>query len=343
MIKYLLVTGGAGFIGGNFLHYIMRKDESLHVINLDKFTYAASADNIAALPAARHTLVRGDICDAPLLGEIFSKRHIEGVINFAAQSHVDNSISAPEQFIKTNTEGAFCLLEAARKAWLRAPHEPKDAFAQARFLQISTDEVYGSLGGKGLFKETSPYAPNSPYSASKAAADMLARVYHKTYGLNAVVSRSSNNFGPFQHEEKFIPAVIKNALNGTPIPLYGDGRNVRDWLYVEDHCRAIELVFKKGRAGESYNIGGRHELQNHELAIKICALLDEIHPGISGRPYAEQIVFTADRPGHDRRYGVNCSKIKKELGWAPARRFDAALKETVEFYLAKYKNEPQRP
>ncbi|MDR0735095.1 MAG: GDP-mannose 4,6-dehydratase [Elusimicrobiota bacterium] len=237
MIKYLLVAGGAGFIGSNFLNYIMRKDESLHVINLDKFTYAASMDNIAALPAERHTLVRGDICDAPLLNEIFSKRHIEGVINFAAQSHVDNSISAPEQFIKTNIEGAFRLLEAARKAWLRAPREPKNAFAGARFLQISTDEVYGSLGDKGLFKESSPYCPNSPYSASKAAADMLARAYHKTYGLNAVISNSSNNFGPCQHEEKFIPAVIKNALNGTPIPLYGDGRNVRDWLYVDDHCR----------------------------------------------------------------------------------------------------------
>lgn len=338
MTKYLLVTGGAGFIGANFLHYILEKEQDLHIINIDKFTYAASASNLAGLPAQRHTLIRGDICDNLLLKEIFEKRHISGIINFAAQSHVDNSIASPDQFIKTNIEGTFMLLEAARKTWMQAPGVYKEEYQNARFYQISTDEVYGSLGKKGSFKETSPYAPNSPYSASKASADMLVRAYHATYGINTVISNCSNNFGRFQHDEKLIPTIIQNALNGTSIPLYGDGTNVRDWLFVQDHCRAIELVYKQGAAGENYNIGAGNEIENRDLALKICDYLDEVFPAISGKPHRSQIIYTTDRPGHDKRYSVDYDKIKKELGWQPEADFDESLKSTVLFYLSKYKN-----
>lgn len=337
-MKYILVTGGAGFIGSNFLHYILAKEKDLHIINLDKFTYAASPSNLSGIPTENHTLIRGDICDIPLLKDIFEARKIEGIINFAAESHVDNSIISPDQFIKTNIEGTFNLLERARKTWLNQPGQYKEEYLGARFYQISTDEVYGALGKDGSWTEDSPYSPNSPYSASKASADMLVKAYYKTYGLNTVISNCSNNYGPFQHDEKLIPTIIRNALNGTAIPLYGDGSNVRDWLYVDDHCIAIDAIFREGKAGGRYNIGAGNEFNNYDIALKICTLLDEIFPNISGKPYREQIIFTADRPGHDKRYSVNYGKLQKELGWSASVSFEKGLRDSVLFYLSKYKN-----
>ncbi len=336
-MKHILLTGGAGFIGANFLHSSLAANEDLHFINLDKFTYAANIDNLRGLDARRHTLVRGDICDSLLVKEIFEKFKIEGVINFAAESHVDNSIKSPKEFIRTNIEGAFNLLDIARQTWLEAPYIYKEEYRGARFMQISTDEVYGSLSleDKERFNENSPHRPSSPYSASKSAAEFLAKAYYKTYGLEVVASNSSNNFGRFQHDEKLIPVIIRSALNGQKIGIYGDGSNVRDWLYVDDNCRALYLIFNKGKSGESYNISSSAEISNLALAQKICVLLDEICP--CERKYGDLISFVADRPGHDKRYSLDSAKLESELGWRAQTSFDEALKDTVLFYVSKYK------
>lgn len=336
-MKYILLTGGAGFIGANFLHAALARNEDWHFINLDKFTYAANINNLRGLDAKRHTLVRGDICESLLIKEIFEKFKIEGVINFAAESHVDNSIKSPKEFIRTNIEGAFNLLDIARQTWLEAPYIYKEEYRGARFMQISTDEVYGSLSlqDKESFTEQSPHRPSSPYSASKSAAEFLAKAYYKTYGLEVVVSNSSNNFGRFQHDEKLIPVIIRSALNGQKIGIYGDGSNVRDWVYVDDNCAALYLIFNKGKSGDSYNISSSSEISNLALAQKICALLDEICP--CERKYGDLISFVADRPGHDKRYSLDASKLKSELGWRPQISFDEALKNTVLFYVSKYK------
>ncbi|BAF59262.1 MAG: dTDP-glucose 4,6-dehydratase [Pelotomaculum sp.] len=308
----LLVTGGAGFIGSNFIHFIHRKHWDWQIVNLDKLTYAGNLKNLEGLDVDRHRFVRGDIADPDVVNELAGERP-DAIVNFAAESHVDRSISNPSPFIDSNVKGVQVLLEAARR------------FGIKKFIQVSTDEVYGSLGPDGAFNENSPLAPNSPYSASKAAADLLCRAYYKTYHLPVIVTRCSNNFGPRQYPEKFIPVVITCALANRPVPVYGDGLNVRDWLYVADHCRALEAVILAGRAGEVYNIGGGRELTNLELAGEILRLL--------GKP-ASLIRFVADRPGHDRRYAVDSSKIRRELGWRPVCEFEKALGETVRWYAA---------
>jgi len=322
----LLVTGGAGFIGANFvLSTLAETGES--IVNLDKLTYAGSLRNLERVrDDQRHTLVQGDICDRPLVRQLLEKYKPRAIVHFAAESHVDRSIAGPAAFVQTNIVGTFGLLEEARSHW-----EKNSAF---RFLQVSTDEVYGSLGPRDpAFTETTPFAPNSPYSASKAAADHLVRSYSHTYGLPTLTTNCSNNYGPWQFPEKLIPLMIRNALAGKPLPVYGDGRNVRDWLYVADHCEALRLVLEKGRPGETYNIGGEAEQANIDLVRKICALLDGANPRKSGG-YADLISFVQDRPGHDRRYAVDISKIRRELGWRPRESFDTGLEKTVQWYLA---------
>ena len=275
-MKSILITGGAGFIGSNFVPYFFDNNQEVHVINLDKLTYAGNLDNLSEMPtnSARYTFVQGDICDRDLIEKIFAENDIQGVIHFAAESHVDNSISGPEAFIKTNINGTFTLLDVARKTWMNAPFSVKDEYKNARFLHVSTDEVYGTLGETGLFTEETPYAPNSPYSASKAGSDLIVRSYFHTFGINVVTTNCSNNYGPKQHNEKLIPTIIRKCLAGENIPVYGDGKNVRDWLYVLDHCKGIELVFKKGISGETYNIGGRNERNNLYIVNKITSILD---------------------------------------------------------------------
>ncbi|VAW17596.1 dTDP-glucose 4,6-dehydratase [hydrothermal vent metagenome] len=334
--NHVLVTGGAGFIGSNFIPYFLEKNPLAEVINLDKLTYAGNLDNLADIKNNnRYHFVKGDICDPVLIEEIFEKYNINTVVHFAAESHVDNSIEKPDSFIKTNIEGTFVLLEAAKKHWLQAPNQSKKGFGNARFHHISTDEVYGSLGSTGFFNEETPYAPNSPYSASKASSDFLVRSYFHTYGLNVVTSNCSNNYGPRQHDEKLIPTIIRKALSGEEIPIYGDGSNIRDWLYVLDHCSGIELVLKKGKAGETYAIGGNNEYDNLHIAKKICSLLDDIHPKKKGS-YQEQIVFVKDRLGHDQRYAIDASKIKKELGWRAKEDFESGIRKTLEWHLIKH-------
>ncbi len=299
-------------------------------------TYAGSLDNLGEIQDhQRYKFIKGDICDSNLVKDIFETYKIDGVINFAAESHVDNSIEDPENFIKTNIEGTFVLLEVARNYWLDASQTQKKGFEDARFHHISTDEVFGSLSRKGFFTEDSPYAPNSPYSASKAASDFLVRSYHHTYGLNTVTSNCSNNYGPKQHDEKLIPTVIHRALANESIPIYGDGSNVRDWLFVLDHCKAINLVFHRGRSGETYLIGGNNEHNNLFIVERICDILDEVSPKKTGS-YREQITFVSDRPGHDHRYAIDSSKIKKELAWEAKEDFDSGLSKTVEWFLEKY-------
>ncbi len=332
----ILVTGGAGFIGSNFIPYFLEKNPLVEVVNLDKLTYAGNLDNLTEIKNNnRCHFVKGDICDPILIKEIFEKHNIDTVVHFAAESHVDNSIEKPDSFIKTNIEGTFVLLEAAKEHWLRAPNQSKKGFERARFHHISTDEVYGSLGSTGFFNEETPYAPNSPYSASKASSDFLVRSYFHTYGLNVVTSNCSNNYGPKQHDEKLIPTIVRKALGGADIPIYGDGTNIRDWLYVLDHCSGIELVLKKGKAGETYAIGGNNEYDNLHIAKKICSLLDDIHPKKEGS-YQEQIVFVKDRLGHDQRYAIDASKIKKELGWMAKEDFESGIRKTLEWYLTKH-------
>ena len=327
----ILVTGSAGFIGANFaLDWLAQHDET--VIGLDKLTYAGNLENLASLKGdPRHIFVRGDIGDVELVAKLLAQYRPRAVINFAAESHVDRSIHGPGDFIQTNIVGTFHLLEAVRAYWSGLAGEEKTGF---RFLHVSTDEVYGSLAkGDPAFSETHRYEPNSPYSASKAASDHLVRAYHHTYGLPVLTTNCSNNYGPYHFPEKLIPLMIVNALAGKPLPVYGDGQQIRDWLYVRDHCAAIRCVLEKGRLGETYNIGGWNEKANLDIVHTVCALLDELHPRTDGKPYREQIAFVADRPGHDRRYAIDARKIECELGWKPAETFETGIRKTIQWYL----------
>ncbi|MBO5442365.1 MAG: dTDP-glucose 4,6-dehydratase [Alphaproteobacteria bacterium] len=337
-MKSILVTGGAGFIGANFVPYFAKKYPEYRVINLDKLTYAGNPDNLKDCEGQdNYCFVQGDICDAALVEKLFKDHDIRGVVHFAAESHVDNSITGPRAFIETNLLGTFTLLDAARRYWMKAPHECKEGYEDSRFHHISTDEVYGALGETGFFKETTPYDPSSPYSASKAGSDMLVRAYHRTYGMNVTVSNCSNNYGPKQHPEKLIPKIISNALSGKNIPIYGDGKNVRDWLYVLDHCKAIDLIFHKGKSGETYNIGGHNEKNNLEIVDAICSILDEKVPAADGKSYKDLIVFVKDRPGHDRRYAIDAEKLTTQLGWKADETFATGIVKTVEWYLQNMK------
>jgi dTDP-glucose 4,6-dehydratase len=330
----ILITGGAGFIGANFVPYFLAEFPEYRVINLDKLTYAGNLDNLKECKDnPNYTFIQGDICDGAFVSKLFAEHDIRGVFHFAAESHVDNSITGPLPFIKTNIEGTFNLLEAARKHWMLSPGEVKPGYEKCRFHHISTDEVYGTLGAAGFFTEKTPYAPNSPYSASKASSDFLVRAYCHTYGLNVTTSNCSNNYGPKQHAEKLIPTIIRKALAGQNIPIYGDGKNVRDWLYVLDHCKGIALVWQKGKTGETYNIGGRNERNNLEIVDKICTLLDELKPAADGKSYKHLITFVKDRAGHDRRYAIDATKIETELGWKAQENFDSGIVKTVKWYL----------
>jgi len=334
-MKNILVTGGAGFIGSNFISYFLNKYSDYTIINLDLLTYSGNLDNLKEVENSnRYKFIKGDICNRELVEFIFSEYDIEGVIHFAAESHVDNSIKNPSIFIKTNINGTFTLIDVAYRYWMDKPFVYKDKYKNCRFHHISTDEVYGSLGDEGFFTEATPYAPNSPYSASKAGSDMLVRSYYHTYGLNSIITNCSNNYGAKQHDEKLIPTIIRKALNGEQIPIYGDGKNIRDWLFVLDHCKGIDLVFHNGNRGETYNIGGRNERTNIEIAEKICSILDTKVPrDIS---YKELISFVEDRAGHDRRYAIDATKIENELGWKADESFDSGIIKTIDYYLDKY-------
>src|SRR5687767_7746618 len=327
----ILVTGGAGFIGANFIHHWIATERA-PAVNLDKLTYAGNPENLAGLAGEpRHVFVKGDINDRELLGRLLREHRPQSIVHFAAESHVDRSIHGPADFVETNVNGTFALLEEARAYWAALPRPEQERF---RFLHVSTDEVYGSLGSSDpAFSETTPYSPNSPYAASKAASDHLVRAYYHTYGLPTLTTNCSNNYGPYQFPEKLIPLMIVNAVNGKPLPVYGDGRNIRDWLYVTDHCEAVRAVLARGRAGETYNIGGNAERTNLEVVNALCAILDELRPG--GRaPHSSLITHVPDRPGHDRRYAMDARKIERELGWRPRERFETGLRKTVEWYLA---------
>lgn len=333
MSKSILVTGGAGFIGSNFVPYFCEKYPAYQIINFDKLTYAGNLDNLKECHSMNnYTFVQGDISDVSVLEKLFIKYNIRGVIHFAAESHVDNSITGPRPFIETNILGTFNLLETARKYWMTAPNQYKVGYENCRFHHISTDEVYGTLGETGLFEETTAYAPNSPYSASKASSDFLVRAYFHTFGMNVTTSNCSNNYGPKQHPEKLIPKIIGNCLAEKPIPIYGDGKNIRDWLYVLDHCKAIDLIYHTGKGGETYNVGGRNERNNLEIVNKICAILDEKHPRKNGK-YADLITFVKDRAGHDRRYAIDATKLETELGWKAKETFETGIVKTVDWYL----------
>lgn len=329
----VLVTGGAGFIGSNFVRMCLADGRSSlrRLINLDKLTYAGNLDSLAGcLEDPRHVFVQGDIGDGPLVTRLLAEHRPRAVINFAAESHVDRSIDGPAAFVETNVVGTFRLLEAARRYWVDLPEPERSSF---RFLHVSTDEVYGSLGPEGKFTETTPYAPNSPYSASKAASDHFVRAYHHTYGLPVLITNCSNNYGPYQFPEKLIPLMILNALEGKPLPVYGDGQQVRDWLYVEDHCRAIATVLARGEPGQVYNIGGNCERANLDVVRTICSLVDELRPGLPHAPCSSLITFVKDRPGHDRRYAIDATKIQRELGWRPREDFASGMRRTVAWYF----------
>jgi len=326
----IIVTGGAGFIGSNFvLDWLAEYDEP--VINLDRLTYAGNLNNLRSLEGNDHyRFVHGDICDTALVAELLATWHPRAIVHFAAESHVDRSIHGPAEFIRTNTNGTFSLLEAARAYWSGLDDSKRESF---RFLHVSTDEVYGTLEADDPpFNETTPYAPNSPYSASKAASDHLVRAFHHTYGLPTLTTNCSNNYGPYHFPEKLIPLVIANARAGKQLPIYGDGQQIRDWLYVRDHCAAIRRVLAGGRVGETYNIGGWNEKANLDVVMCLCDILDELDPKVSGS-YRDQITFVADRPGHDRRYAIDARKIERELGWKPVETFDSGIRKTVEWYL----------
>lgn len=335
-MKSILITGGAGFIGSNFIIYFLEQNPQTKIINLDKLTYAGELSNLKDISLPNYSFVKGDICDRNLIESLFQEHDFDGVIHFAAESHVDNSIDKPDEFIQTNIFGTFNLLDVAKNHWMEGPHLFKEGSKHKRFHHISTDEVYGTLGKTGLFTEQTPYAPNSPYSASKASSDFIVRSYFHTYGMNVVTTNCSNNYGPKQHDEKLIPTIIRKAINGEQIPIYGDGKNIRDWLYVLDHCKGIDLVFKKGTSGETYNIGGQNERDNLYIANKICEILDDINP--KNKPYNQQITFVKDRPGHDFRYAIDASKIENELGWKADENFETGIKKTIDWYLDKYKN-----
>ena len=355
-MQSILVTGGAGFIGANFIRLALKKHPDCRLINLDKLTYAGNPTNLAGIDDdRRYRFIKGDICDAALVEKIFAEEQIDTVVHFAAESHVDRSISGPAEFITTNILGTFTLLEAARKAWqtvtrdalrvteaavtghasrVTAPSVTAPSVTAPRFLHVSTDEVYGSLGETGLFTETTPYDPRSPYSASKASSDHLASAYHHTYGLPVLITNCSNNYGPFQFPEKLIPLIFNNALHGRELPVYGDGKNVRDWLFVEDHCTAILAVLAVGKLGETYNIGGNNEKQNIEIVHTICDLLDEKAGPLAGHKSRRELIrYVTDRPGHDRRYAIDAGKIKNELGWEPSLTFEEGIRKTVDWYL----------
>lgn len=331
MADCILVTGGAGFIGSNFVLQWLAQERG-RVVTVDKLTYAGNPDNLRGADPARHTLRRADMGDRELIPALLAEHRPMAVVNFAAESHVDRSIHGPADFIETNVVSTFRLLESLRAYWQALDAPEKGAF---RFLHVSTDEVFGSLQeGDPAFSETTPYAPNSPYSASKAASDHLVRAWHHTYGLPVLTTNCSNNYGPFHFPEKLIPLIILNALDGRPLPVYGDGRNIRDWLYVGDHCTAIRRVLAQGRVGETYNIGGCNERRNIEVVHSVCDLLDELSPRPDGVGYRTQITYVKDRPGHDRRYAIDARKMESELGWRPAETFETGLRKTVEWYLA---------
>jgi len=327
----ILVTGGAGFIGSNFVLQWLAT-EGPPVVNLDKLTYAGNLGNLKAIPGdARHTFVQGDICDSALMADLLKRHQPRAIVHFAAESHVDRSIHGPDDFVRTNVNGTFVLLEEARAYWTSLGTEDRAAF---RFLHVSTDEVYGSLApDAAAFSETSPYAPNSPYSASKAAADHLVRAYQHTYGLPTLTTNCSNNYGPYQFPEKLIPLMVLNAVGGKPLPIYGDGKNVRDWLFVTDHCEALRGVLARGTIGETYNIGGGNEKTNIEVVQTVCAILDEMRPRAAG-PHGRLITFVKDRPGHDRRYAIDAGKIERQLGWKPQETFESGMRKTIAWYLA---------
>ncbi|QOR62618.1 dTDP-glucose 4,6-dehydratase [Sulfurovum sp. ST-21] len=358
----ILVTGCAGFIGSNFVPYFLDKYAEYNLLNLDLLTYAGNLDNLKEVENnPRYKFIKGDICNRELVEFIFNEYDIQGVIHFAAESHVDNSIKTPGVFIETNVNGTFTLLDVAYKHWMEKPFKYKDKYIQKlstinyqpstdentpRFHHISTDEVYGTLDETGLFTEETPYAPNSPYSASKAGSDMIVRSYVETYGMNCVITNCSNNYGPKQHDEKLIPTIIRKALAGEPIPIYGDGKNIRDWLYVLDHCKGVDLVYHTGKKGEVYNIGGRNERTNLQIADTICTILDEKVPpqknpslitnNQSLITYKSLITFVEDRAGHDRRYAIDATKIENELGWKADENFDTGIVKTIEWYFGKY-------
>lgn len=329
-MSYILVTGSAGFIGSCFVRQLVRERDA-QVVSLDKLTYAGNLDNLASVqPSPRHRFVQGDICDMPLVAQLLEKYQPQAVVHFAAESHVDRSIDGPAAFLKTNVQGTFSLLEAAKAYWQQLPAKRKATF---RFLHVSTDEVYGSLGPKGKFTEETPYQPNSPYSASKAASDHFVRAYHHTFGLPTLITNCSNNYGPYQFPEKLIPLTILNCLEGKPLPVYGDGQQVRDWLYVEDHCQALARVLTAGVPGSVYNIGGNCEKPNLEVVQTICDLVDQLRPGLQHAPCRSLIEFVRDRPGHDRRYAIDTTKIERELGWQPQETFESGLRRTIAWYL----------
>ena len=338
-MKSILLTGTAGFIGSNFVPYFLEKYPNYNLINLDLLTYAGNLENLKECENnPRYKFIKGDICNRELVEFIFDEYDIQGVIHFAAESHVDNSIKNPGVFVQTNVNGTFTLIDVAYKYWMNKPFDYKADYKNCRFHHISTDEVYGTLTDdpNDLFTETTPYAPNSPYSASKASSDMIIRAYNETYGLNTVITNCSNNYGPKQHDEKLIPTIIRNALNGNPIPIYGDGKNIRDWLYVLDHCKGIDLVYHNGKTGNTYNIGGRNERTNLQIVNTICEILDTKVPKKDNSSYKTLITFVEDRAGHDRRYAIDATKLENELGWKADENFDSGILLTIEWYLRKY-------
>ena len=331
----ILLTGTAGFIGSNFVPYFLEKYPEYNLINLDLLTYAGNLENLKECESnSRYKFIKGDICNRELVEFIFTEYDINGVIHFAAESHVDNSIKNPGVFIETNVNGTFTLIDVAKKYWMEKPFTYKKNYIGCRFHHISTDEVYGTLNETDLFTEETPYAPNSPYSASKASSDMIVRSYQETYGLNTVITNCSNNYGPKQHNEKLIPTIIRKALSGESIPIYGDGKNIRDWLYVLDHCKGIDLVYHTGKEGNVYNIGGRNERTNLQIVDTICNILDKKVP--KDKSYKELITFVEDRAGHDRRYAIDATKLETELGWRADENFDTGIVKTIEWYLGKY-------
>ncbi|OJW73568.1 MAG: dTDP-glucose 4,6-dehydratase [Candidatus Amoebophilus sp. 36-38] len=336
-MKNILITGGAGFIGSNFIPYFLEKYANYQIVNVDKLTYAGSLDNLLEVAChPQYHFFQGDITDQAFITSLFKKFDFQGVIHLAAESHVDRSIQDPTPFVKTNLEGTFILLEAARLYWLNEPGLPKKNHVASRFLQVSTDEVYGSLGPTGFFTEETAYAPNNPYSATKAGSDLLVHSYIHTYGLNAVTTHASNNYGPKQYAEKLIPKVIQHALQQKSIPIHGQGKAIRDWLYVLDHCKGIDLAFHHGKSGEHYNFGGNHEETNLQIAYQVCILLDELAPLPERNSYKSLITFVTDRPGNDQRYALNIQKAKNELNWEPKENFEIGLRKTVEWYLKMF-------
>ena len=326
-MKKCLVTGGCGFIGSNYIRTVLDREEDLHVVNLDKLTYAGNIQNLDGISSNNVTIVKGDICDVDLVNSIFEKHHFDTVVHFAAESHVDRSIEGPAEFIQTNVVGTLNLLEQSR---IFINKTNNDNF---RFLHVSTDEVYGSLGDNGKFLETTPYDPSSPYSASKAGSDHLVRAWNRTFGLPTLITNCSNNYGSYQFPEKLVPLMIINCLQGNPLPVYGKGENVRDWLFVGDHCDAINTVLAKGEMGETYNIGGNNEIKNIDVVTNICSLLDEISPREDGSSYSDLITFVKDRPGHDFRYAIDARKIQNDLGWSPNESFETGIRKTIHWYL----------